>query len=409
MSDVLNAPPPSAPSAPPANEVPINPAPVSPPAPLGPQAPDKPLGEDGKPRPESRREAIQRAFDKAGKDRPKPTEAKAKMGHNQPPEETEKLDLKQPPKREVYREGGKFARHPEQLQSAGQAAPNAGLDPQQQRPAAALPETAPFREPPPRFSEKGRSDWATAPESVRGDVHRMAHEFEGAYRKYRSDHETMNSIRHFHEMAQQHGTTLDRALNNYVSMEQKLRNDVVGGLDVIINNLNLKTSDGQKIGLRDVAYHILNQSPDQHRLVQTNNATQVAQHQIGALHQEVTGLKTALHQMHTQQQFVQTRSAVDQFADQHPRFDELGDLIEQELQFGFDLHTAYQRAERLRPSSTQAAQTRGNSTPAQTRPSKSISGAPDSGSSNGQQRKSDKPVGRREAIQDAIRRVNGGL
>ncbi len=42
-------------------------------------------------------------------------------------------------------------------------------------------------------------------------------------------------------------------------------------------------------------------------------------------------------------------------------------------------------------------------------PTKSISGAPDGGSSNGHARKSDKPVGRREAIQDAIRRVNGGL
>ena len=43
----------------------------------------------------------------------------------------------------------------------------------------------------------------------------------------------------YHEMAQQHGTTLDRALNNYVTMEQKLRQDVIGGLDIIVNNLNL--------------------------------------------------------------------------------------------------------------------------------------------------------------------------
>jgi len=410
MSDVTVAPQ-AAPPPPASNEVAINPNPVSAPSPIGSQAPDKPVGdiEGGKGRPESRREAIQRAFDKANKDKPKATEAKAKIGHNQPPEETEKLDLKQPPKREVYREGGKFARPPEQPQGAAPAAQHAAPDPRQQRPAQALPETAAFREPPPRFSERGRSEWATAPESVRGDVHRMAHEFEGAYRKYRADHETMNSIRHFHEMAQQHGTTLDRALHNYTSMENKLRNDVVGGLDVIVNNLNLRTADGQKLGLRDVAYHILNQSPEQHRIVQTNNVAQAAQHQIGALHQEVTGLKNALHQMHTAQQFTQTRSAVDQFADQHPRFDELGDLIEQELQFGFDLHTAYQRAERLRPSSPHAAQTRAPSAPAQTRPSKSISGAPDSSGPSDGQRKSGKQVGRREAIQNAIRRVNGGV
>ena len=81
----------------------------------------------------------------------------------------------------------------------------------------------------------------------------MAKEFDGAYQKLRGDHDTMNTIRHFHEMATQHGTTLDKALTNYVSMEQKLRTDLVGGLDVIVNNLNLRTSDGRKITLPDVA------------------------------------------------------------------------------------------------------------------------------------------------------------
>jgi hypothetical protein len=109
--------------------------------------------------------------------------------------------------------------------------------------------------------------------------------------------------------------------------------------------------------------------------------------------------------MHTQQQFTYTRSAVDQFAETHPRFDELGTLIEAELKFGFDLETAYRRAELLRP--TPAAQTR--APPAQTRTAdKSISGSPDVAPSNGASR-SQKPVGRREAIGNAIRRVNGGL
>jgi hypothetical protein len=207
-------------------------------------------------------------------------------------------------------------------------------------------------------------------------------------------------------MATDHGTTLDRALSNYVSMEQKLRQDVIGGLDIIVNNLNLRTPDGQKLGLRDIAYHLLNQTPEQHKLVQQQNATQAASHQIGALHQEITGLKNALQQMHTAQQFNYTRSAVDQFADSHPRFDELGDLIEQELKTGYDLETAYRRAELLRPT-THAAQTR--TTPAQTRPTdKSISGAPDVAPSNGASRPK-KQVGRREAIQNAISRVNGQL
>jgi hypothetical protein len=80
----------------------------------------------------------------------------------------------------------------------------------------------------------------------------MHSEFGAAYQQYRGDHEKMNTIRHFDEMATQHGTTLDRALTNYVTMEQKLRQDVVGGLDVIVNNLNLRTPDGHKLTLPDI-------------------------------------------------------------------------------------------------------------------------------------------------------------
>lgn len=410
MSDVNTAPPapPSAPSAPASNEVVIEQNPTSSPQPVGPQAPDKPME-----RAEARRDSIRKAFDRAKEDSDKAPPKKRGMGDNNPPEKMEQekqgtLDLKKPPQAqgERYREQGRFAKQPDHAgaePSSSRQVP-AGAD---HKPAAPLPETAPYREPPPRFSERGRAEWAAAPEGVRGDVYRMAKEFEGAYRAYRGDHEEMNSIRNYHQMATEHGTTLARALGNYVSMEQKLRTDLVGGLDVIVNNLNLKTSDGQRIGLRDVAYHILNQSPDQHRILQQQNATQASQHQIGALHQTVSTLAQSVQQMQYGIQFGQTRSAVDQFADTHPGFDELGDLIEQELHFGFGLEEAYQRAARLRPPKTQAAQTR--TAPAQTRSDKSIHGAPETGPSDGQRRKDGKQIGRREAIQNAIRRVNGGV
>jgi hypothetical protein len=395
------------------NEVVINPNPTASPQPIGAQTPDKPVGEieGGKGRPESRREAIQRAFDRANNpkdakpaEKPAAKPAEAKPGHNNPPEETEKFDLKKRPADQPRGERGQFAPR-EATNNANGANPSPtnmanGANPSPQGRAAPLPEGAPYRDPPPRMAEHAKRDWATAPESVRGEFHRLAKEAGEMYRQYRGDHDTMNTIRHFHEMATSHGTTLDRALSNYVSMEQKLRSDVVGGLDVIVNNLNLHTPDGRKLNLRDIAYHILNQSPEQHKLVQQQNAQQAASHQIGALHEEISGLKNALQQMHNQQQYSYTRSAVDQFADQHPRFDELGDLIENELKFGFDLETAYRRAELLRPT-THAAQTRTPS--AQTRPTdKSISGAPGVAPSNGASRPK-KQVGRREAIQNAMR------
>jgi hypothetical protein len=420
MSDVSIAPPPAAPAdapAPAAHEVPINQNPVNMPAPVGSQAPEAPPPDKAP----SRREALQAAFDRANKTAPKadrnaprpaPKAAEARPGHNNPPEPTEGIDLKKRPGDQPQPRGerGQFApRQAETAANDGQVRPPTGQQPQQQRPRT-LPEHAPYREPPQRMAEHAKRDWDTAPESVRGEVYRMHDEFSRAYQRYKADHDVMNSIRPWQDMAAQHGTTLDRALNNYVTMEQKLRADPIGGLDVIVNNLNLRAPDGRKIGLRDIAYHILNQSPEQHKLLQQANVQQAASHQIGALHQEIAGLKNTLHQMHNQQQFTTTRSAVDQFADHHPRFDELGDLIEQELKTGYDLETAYRRAELLRPA-THAAQTRTPS--AQTRPTdRSISGAPGVTGSNpaqGNSRSNGRVPERREAIQSALRRVNGGL
>lgn len=393
MTDVTVAPQGSALPAVP-TEVEINQNPTTSPTPVGSQAPDKPVEN----RAQARRASVEAAFDRAANPdkverRPKAPPAEAKMGHNQPPED-EKVDLRQRP--QPHREQGRFARAPD------------GATPQAPRQSAPLPEHAPYREPPPRISERARIDWAATPETVRGDFHRMHTEFDGAYRRYRADHEAMNTIRPYHEMAAQHGTTLDRALSNYVSMEQKLRADPIGGLDLIVHNLNLiDPQTNKRLNLRDVAYHVLSQSPEQLKMMQQGNAQSAQSHQIGALHQELVGLKSHLQQMHTQQQFTYTRSAVDHFADSHPRFDELGDLIHNEIGLGFDLDTAYRRAELLRPA-THAAQTR--TTSAQTRPTdKSISGAPGVTPSNGASRRGDKPVGRREAVLNAIKEVRGSL
>jgi len=411
--------PPSAPNPTPQaqTEVPINTDQTSTPSPIGTQAPDKPQL--------SRREAIQAAFDRANKprgemrgemrgksaDNTPPKAAEAKAGHNQPPEPTEKegINLKKRPD-DQPRDKGRFAPRAEQTppdteQNATAAKGMNGTQPAAPHPT--LPENTPFREPPPRMSDKAKADWHATPESVRGDVHRIQQEFGNAYNRLKPVADAFQPIARFHQMAQQHGTTLEQALSNYTSMEQKLRSDVVGGLDVIVNNLGLKAPDGSKIGLRDIAYHILSQSPEQLKQLQIGNAQQAATSQIGALHSEVRGLKEQLQQMHTAQQFTYTRSQVDQFADSHPRFDELGTQIEQELKLGFDLETAYRRAELLAPA-TQAAQTRGSPTSAQTRPAdRSISGSP-GGSAQAAPRRSEKPVGRREAIENAVKRVRGG-
>lgn len=432
MSDVNvapnAAPPPS--NAPAANEVAIDQNPTATPQPVGSQAPEKTVEPRGSEhRPESRREAIQRAFAKAREQNP-PKAAEAKMGHNQPPEETkrekvvaareklEPVDLRKRPT-DQPRDQGRFARaepdNTEPRQTRQQAPQQRQQGTQQQ--AAHLPETAPYRNAPQRMTERAKAEWGTTPESVRADVYRMHTEFDGAYKRYKGDHETMKTLRPFERMAKDHGTTLERALTNYTGMEQKLRSDVVGGLDIIVNNLNLRTPDGERLTLRDVAYHILNQSPEQHKLRQNENAQSAQSQQIGQLHQMVSTLASGIQEMQYERQFANTRTAIDRYAEdpKHPRFDELADLIEQEIKLGFDIDTAYLRADRLRPATARAAQTRtngnGNGTQAQARPvDRSIHGAPDAGPSNGTSRgKSGKQTGRREAIASAIKRVSGSL
>ena len=411
------APPPQqAPPSPTPGQVPINPSPVNQPNPVGPQAPDKPPE-----RAATAREAVKAAFDRAqnpppkpvrakAEDKPAPKAAEAKEGHNNPPADTEKLDLKKRPSDLPRGERGQFAPR------ADAAAPSKGTigtgtessNPtlQEQNEPKRLPH-APFAEPPARISEAARRDWATTPETVRGDIHRLHQEADGIYRRYRADFDTMETIRPFHQMAEKHGTTLQKALSNYVGIEEKLRADPIAGLDVIVNNLNLRGADGQKLGLRDVAYHVLSQTPEQLKQLQQGNQQQAASQQIGALHQEINGLKQHLHQMHSQQQFGQTRSAIDQFASAHPRFDELGEVIRGEVELGFDLETAYRRAELLHPA-THAAQTR--TTPAQTRDNtdRSIHGSPDVAPSNGASRRPKEPSRNpRDAVQNAMARLNG--
>jgi hypothetical protein len=422
MTDTTVAPPSAAPSstpaapapapAPQAREIPINENPTHSPNPVR-QAPEKPLAKA-----DSIRDAVQRAYDRANKTAPEPKAApepakaaKAKIGHNQPPEDTpqERLDLKRRPD-DQPRDRGRFAPR-EAVQNDVQTRANGvqnAATPQPGAPMRQLPPTAPYAAAPQRFSERAKAEWAAAPETVRADVHRMQEEFVKAYKVYKNDFDEMSKIRHFHKMATDHGTDLNTALTNYTGMEAKLRADPVAGLDMIVNNLNLRTPEGERIGFRDIAYHVLSQSPDQLRTLQMGNQQHAASQQIGALHQQIQHLQQTVQQMHTDQQFVQTRSAIDQFADSHPRLDELGEVIKREIALGFDLPTAYRRAELLHPT-TQAAQTR--STSAQTRPvDRSISGALDVSPSNGTSRRPRQPSGSvREAVAGAINRANGRL
>jgi hypothetical protein len=384
--------------------VPVNEAPTNSQTPIGSQAPPKPPAV-------ARREALENAFAKA-------REAQEEAKKNAPARERTSQPSAQ---QQRYREGGKFAKDPAKAEQPAEAPPpgQQQLPLESAKPVKPLDETARYREPPGRFSEQAKTEWAAAPESVRGAVYTMAKEFQGAYEKYKGDHGVMEELRPYHDLATKQGTSLRKAFDAYYSIEQKIRGDLVGGLDVIVQNAarsqGLRGPHGGPLTIQDVAHHIVNMTPEQHQLVQQRNQQTSAEARIGELHQKVEQQNKLLSQMVYQQRFAGTRAEVDKFAEQHPRFDELADQIKIELDLGFPLEQAYARADKLRPSSApQAAQTR--TTPAQTRKT-SISGAPDGGSpantrpSAGQRRNNGeaKHPTIQEALARAARRVGNGV
>lgn len=436
MSDTAVAAPPPAPapsapaSPPPQQDIPIQQLPAGAPTPIGSQTPDK--------SPEvTRREALQRAMDKHQREVKPPAEAK--MGHNQPPEPTQReapkakpktpsdpekptLDLRKPPTAQPEAAEEKPKAPPRERGEHGHFAPSAqnvaqtgAQYAQTGAQNAQNPYAQPYAQPLSRMSKQAKADWGKVPESVRADMHRMHNEFGKAFIQYRGDHDAMNEIRPFAEMARQQGTSLKHALTNFTQMEHKLRSDPVGALDVIVNNLNLQTDDGQKISFHDLCWHVVNQTPEQRQLIQSRNAAAAQAQQLAQANQRIAQLENHQRQMQYREAYIQTRGGVEQYANlpTRPRFDELGDLIEQEVKLGFDLDTAYQRANLLRPAGT-APQTRTNGTAAQTRTQtaqtrtdRSIAGSP-AGPSNGTGRPRAQ-VSRRDAIAGAVRRHNGAL
>jgi hypothetical protein len=426
MSDVSVAP--AAAPSPPANQVAVESNPVRPPQPASDQnitAPDpgkrsisdaverafaRSRGEVDTARP---RQQEQRQSSADGRERPGP--ARAEMGHNRPPEETrierrekansqrETLNLKKRPDDQTPPPATSKAREVQDKERAraehGHFAPR-----QPQSPAPQLPGHAPYNQPPRGVSQAAARDWATTPQTVRGDIHRIHKAFNEVAHKFRADRAAMAPIYRYHQMAQQHGTTLDRALDNYTGMERLLRSDPLRGLDVIVNNLNLRSQDGQKLNLRDLCWYYLNQSPDQHRALQQQNLSMAQHHQLQAVQANQQALAQQLAYMQYQRDFAMKRQEVDRFAESHPRLDELGQHIHRELNLGFDIHEAYRRADLLNPA-THAGGTRttADGLRNQNRSDRSISGAPDTALNGAARRKRSATVF--DAVTNAARRV----
>jgi hypothetical protein len=243
-----------------------------------------------------------------------------------------------------------------------------------EKPDADKPAATAFPDPPTRFSADAKAAWATAPDPVKAEVHRAIRELEQGHEKYKASAQAYEDIKEYDALAKQTGTTLKAALSNYVGIDALLRKDPIAGLERICGNL--------KLSLRDVAAHVMGQKPDEMASKHERTIAELRQ-TVQQLQRQVGGVTKSIEQQRSEA-IVQN---VATFAASHPRFDELSEAIHQEIGHGYDLATAYERAERLNPAPA-AARPATKEIPAekpdiaaQTRKgSLSVHGAPRSGS-----------------------------
>lgn len=215
---------------------------------------------------------------------------------------------------------------------------------------------------PTRFAEAARAEWDKTPEPVRAEVNRAFREMESGIAQYRQAYEP---LKQYDEMARASGTTLDAALQNYVGLENQLRQDPMRGLEAVCQNLGTT--------LRDVAAKVMGQPVPEKDAV------------IGGLQSELAALKQQIggvQQTFQQQREAQTVTTVESFAAANPRFDELSGEIATMLKTGYatGLQDAYDKAARLNPAPAPAVPAAPPPAPQTRKSALSVNGAPTSGS-----------------------------
>lgn len=86
--------------------------------------------------------------------------------------------------------------------------------------------------PPPGWSPASKVAFDGLPESVKADIAKREDDFNAGLTKY-------TGLAKYVDMAKQGGTTLDRALDNYVGIETLMRKDVFAGVEQILKNVGV--------------------------------------------------------------------------------------------------------------------------------------------------------------------------
>lgn len=346
----------------PIDGAPINESPANFNSPLGSQIPPDAVAKPAEPKsPPSLDDSIDRAM--------------AKSAAKQEGKDAPKSDAKADPVKEapIRGEGGKFA--PKEGVKAPAA--DSAVPADAPKPAEPVKPSHTAEDAPARFTETAKAKWAQADPEIRGETLRMQKELTEGYQKYKAAAERDSTLNDLHEMAKASGKELGSVVREYVNMESQLRENPIVGLDTICQRLGFS--------LRDVAAHVLNQTPDQNASQQDAIIRELKQ-ELAGLKQQVGGVTQTIQQQREQS----TLAEINKFAADNPRFEELADDIAFFMKSGRakDLPEAYQLAERLNPDpNSQAKDEPPAASSAAPAPSvqpdkglKSINGAPSSGS-----------------------------
>lgn len=229
---------------------------------------------------------------------------------------------------------------------------------------------------PSRFDEAAKADWDKAPDTVKGATTRAIREIEQGIEKYREAATAYEDVKEFDELARRNGNSLRGALERVSAIEDAFAKNPIEGFQ--------KVADHFGISLHALAAHVMGETPDKNR-VQIEG-------QFAQLRNENAALRSQLQQAQQTAQrgeYNNTLSQVQQFRQDHPRFEELHEQISDEISLLKTanpdmprmklLEKAYDRADRMYPATNVAAQTRTDALDDKSG-AKSISGAPASGS-----------------------------
>lgn len=182
---------------------------------------------------------------------------------------------------------------------------------------------------PARFSPDAKAAWATAPDAVKAEVHRAVRELESGITQHK---ERWAPLAEYDELAKKSGTTIDRALKEYVGIDKMLGENFAAGIERICAN--------KGVNLREFAAQILGQAPDQ---VQAQSETKIRQLErvVQQLQEQVGGVTGTLQ---TQAE-KDINNQIAAFAQDKPLFSELSAEIASHIaNDGLSLEDAYDTA-----------------------------------------------------------------